>query len=399
MTKDLVEVKSEFDAEFRRFSIPRVTDRGFLDFCQVVENIHHLSGISFVVFYTDPVGDLLPITNNDNFKKALATTVTLLRLTVQRKDENWSDLIGYSTLNRKKEKAGQNKILAQLPLTNHHHHSPSKPNKNNKSPPLKIGMPEDFRQVSAIIDVDKVPQHHRRVRLLKHGSDKPLGFYIRDGVNIKVTPTGLDKIPGIFISRLVAGGLAESTGLISVNDEIVEVNGIEVQGKTLDQVTDMMIANSCNLIITVKPANQRGDAAAQSMTGDTGGKFLPRTTTTTTTTVRNTNQRMSQMSVGSTASSGASDFHDDDDMDEVRDLTGPASSSVGALKGNGSGSSSGSGGSDRTSSKASSTASSKASSTINVTTDSAAAGKRKRIITNGQLVTRHPAETGQDLTL
>ena len=31
------------------------------------------------------------------------------------------------------------------------------------------------RQVSAIIDVDKVPQHHRRVRLLKHGSDKPLG--------------------------------------------------------------------------------------------------------------------------------------------------------------------------------------------------------------------------------
>lgn len=31
----------------------------------------------------------------------------------------------------------------------------------------------------------------------------------------------------------------------------------QVQGKTLDQVTDMMVANAQNLIITVKPANQR----------------------------------------------------------------------------------------------------------------------------------------------
>ena len=55
----------------------------------------------------------------------------------------------------------------------------------------------------------------------------------------------------------MSGGLAESTGLLSVNDEVIEVNGIEVAGKTLDQVTDMMVANSCNLIITVKPTNQR----------------------------------------------------------------------------------------------------------------------------------------------
>ena len=35
------------------------------------------------------------------------------------------------------------------------------------------------------------------------------------------------------------------------------MNGIDVAGKTLDQVTDMMVANSSNLIITVKPVNQR----------------------------------------------------------------------------------------------------------------------------------------------
>ena len=122
---------------------------------------------------------------------------------------------------------------------------------------LSIGLPEDFRQVSQIIDVDILPDTCRRVRLVKHGSDKPLGFYIRDGTSVRVTPHGLEKVPGIFISRLVPGGLAEGTGLLAVNDEVLEVNGIEVNGKTLDQVTDMMVANSSNLIITIRPATQR----------------------------------------------------------------------------------------------------------------------------------------------
>lgn len=124
---------------------------------------------------------------------------------------------------------------------------------------LHIGLPHDFRPVSSIIDVDILPETHRRVRLYRHGCQKPLGFYIRDGTSVRVAPQGLEKVPGIFISRMVPGGLAESTGLLAVDDEVLEVNGIEVAGKTLDQVTDMMIANSHNLIVTVKPANQRNN--------------------------------------------------------------------------------------------------------------------------------------------
>ena len=93
------------------------------------------------------------------------------------------------------------------------------------------------------------------MKLVKQSTDRPLGFYIRDGTSVRVTPYGLEKVPGIFISRLVPGGLAEGTGLLSINDEIIEVNGIETLGKSLDQVTDMMVANSQNLIITVKPAS------------------------------------------------------------------------------------------------------------------------------------------------
>lgn len=43
----------------------------------------------------------------------------------------------------------------------------------------------------------------------------------------------------MFVSRLLPGGLAESTGLLAVNDEVLEVNGIEVAGKSLDQVTHL----------------------------------------------------------------------------------------------------------------------------------------------------------------
>jgi partitioning defective protein 6 len=44
-----------------------------------------------------------------------------------------------------------------------------------------------------------------------------------------LTGQGATKVDGIFISRLVENGLAESTGLLGVNDEVIEVNGIDVR--------------------------------------------------------------------------------------------------------------------------------------------------------------------------
>lgn len=157
------------------------------------------------------------------------------------------------------------------------------------------------------------------MRLVKHGSEKPLGFYIRDGTSVRVTPNGLEKVPGIFISRLVPGGLAEGTGLLAVNDEVLEVNGIEVNGKTLDQVTDMMVANSSNLIITIRPATQRS---------------LPMAPTNTASKVPAVSQRglayrTSQQSHGS-GSRNSMQTTSDDEEDEVRDHLGAPSSSAAA---------------------------------------------------------------------
>uniref|UniRef100_A0A8D2CY41 Par-6 family cell polarity regulator gamma n=1 Tax=Sciurus vulgaris TaxID=55149 RepID=A0A8D2CY41_SCIVU len=256
-----VEVKSKFGAEFRRFSLNRHKPGKFEDFYQLVVHTHHISNTEVTIGYADVHGDLLPINNDDNFCKAVSSANPLLRVFIQKREEADHYSFGAGTLSRKK------KVLVTL-----------RDEGLRRRAHLDIGLPHDFRPVSSIIDVDILPETHRRVRLYRHGCEKPLGFYIRDGTSVRVTPHGLEKVPGIFISRMVPGGLAESTGLLAVNDEVLEVNGIEVAGKTLDQVTDMMIANSHNLIVTVKPANQRNNVVRSSRTSGSSGQSTDSTT-------------------------------------------------------------------------------------------------------------------------
>ncbi|KAM5219289.1 partitioning defective 6 homolog gamma [Hipposideros larvatus] len=236
-----VEVKSKFGAEFRRFSLDRQKPGKFEDFYKLVVHTHHIANTEVTIGYADVHGDLLPINNDDNFCKAVSSANPLLRVFIQKREEAERGGTAAGSLSRRR------KALAL------------REDGPRRRAPLHIGLPRDFRPVSSIIDVDILPETHRRVRLYRHGCPRPLGFYIRDGTSVRVAPQGLEKVPGIFISRMVPGGLAESTGLLAVDDEVLEVNGIEVAGKTLDQVTDMMIANSHNLIVTVKPANQRNN--------------------------------------------------------------------------------------------------------------------------------------------
>jgi len=289
-----VEVKSKFDAEFRRFSLDGSAHRSFEEFRALVGRLHGLDGNGpgaaddFRISYVDSKdNDLLPINNTDNYQRALKSARPPLRLVIQRRGE-----VAHSTVYFGKSFAAVGRTTLMDSVLG---------GGDKAKTAIAISQPSEFRQVSAIIDVDVVPETCRRVRLLKHGSDRPLGFYIRDGTSVRVTPAGLEKVPGIFISRLVPGGLAESTGLLAVNDEVLEVNGIEVMGKSLDQVTDMMVANSSNLIVTVKPANQRTLISNR-------GSF----------------SRTSNLSHGSALSRGSSnaaESGDHDEEDEIRDLT------------------------------------------------------------------------------
>ncbi|XP_056138017.1 partitioning defective 6 homolog alpha [Lampris incognitus] len=249
ITDDVVEVKSKFEAEYRRFALKRNGLGSFREFYRLLQTVHCIPGVDVLLGYADVHGDLLPINNDDNLHKAVTSANPLLRIIITKREDEPA-IFATNSLQRRKKGLG----LTGLRGTT----GSSSTNQKNR-PGLLISLPQDFRQISSIIDVDILPETHRRVRLHKHGTNKPLGFYIRDGVSVRVTPQGVEKVPGVFISRLVHGGLAESTGLLGVNDEILEVNGIDVAGKSLDQVTDMMVANSHNLIITVKPANQRNN--------------------------------------------------------------------------------------------------------------------------------------------
>lgn len=49
-----------------------------------------------------------------------------------------------------------------------------------------------------------IPETYQHVRLLKHDSEQPFGFYIRDGTSVRVSPS-VKKVPCIFISRWFGG--------------------------------------------------------------------------------------------------------------------------------------------------------------------------------------------------
>uniref|UniRef100_A0A8C1YL17 Par-6 family cell polarity regulator gamma a n=1 Tax=Cyprinus carpio TaxID=7962 RepID=A0A8C1YL17_CYPCA len=250
-----LEVKSKYGAEFRRFSLDCCEPGRYKDFHRLIVRLHHLWQMDVLIGYADVQGELLPINNDDNFCKALSSTQSLLRVFIQLQEEADQNLAGADDTTKRKKPVNQRKT------------------------PFQISMPQNFRPVSSIIDVDILPECHRRVRLYRQGSDRPLGFYIRDGTTVRVTPYGLEKVPGIFISRIVPGGLAACTGLLAINDQVLEVNGIDVLGKSLDQVTDMMIANSHNLIITVKPANQRNNIRRKSCISSSSGQYFDSTHT------------------------------------------------------------------------------------------------------------------------
>ncbi|XP_013861331.1 par-6 family cell polarity regulator gamma b [Austrofundulus limnaeus] len=291
-----VEVKSKYGAEFRRFSLDRIKPGKFEEFYKLILHIHRIANMEVMIGYADVHGDLLPINNDDNFCKAVSTAHPLLRIFIQKQEEVDYSNFGNNTITRRKK--------AVVTLRNS--------DVNRKRPHIRIGMPQDFRPVSSIIDVDILPESHRRVRLYRHGSDKPLGFYIRDGTSVRVTPHGLEKVPGIFISRLVPGGLAESTGLLAVNDEVLEVNGIEVTGKSLDQVTDMMIANSHNLIVTVKPVNQRNNVVRSSRISGSSGQSSD--------SGGSTSYPSLSMALARETAPGAHGYHDDLESDEDADI-------------------------------------------------------------------------------
>lgn len=48
----------------------------------------------------------------------------------------------------------------------------------------------------------------------------------------------------VVVSRVVKGGAAESSGLLSEGDEILEINGVSIRGKHINEVHDLLVRTS-----------------------------------------------------------------------------------------------------------------------------------------------------------
>jgi len=46
----------------------------------------------------------------------------------------------------------------------------------------------------------------------------------------------------VIIGRIVRGGTAEKSGLLHEGDEILEINGVDIRGKSINDVCDLMVS-------------------------------------------------------------------------------------------------------------------------------------------------------------
>lgn len=72
-------------------------------------------------------------------------------------------------------------------------------------------------------------------------TDDPLGATVRN------------EGESIIVGRIIKGGAAEKSGLLHEGDEIVAVNGIEMRGKTVAQVSDELGRMTGQLSLLIIP--------------------------------------------------------------------------------------------------------------------------------------------------
>lgn len=58
-----------------------------------------------------------------------------------------------------------------------------------------------------------------------------------------------NDMDSVVVSRVVKGGTAESSGLLREGDEILEINGISVRGKHINEVHDLLVRTYGHLMV------------------------------------------------------------------------------------------------------------------------------------------------------
>lgn len=64
----------------------------------------------------------------------------------------------------------------------------------------------------------------------------------------------LNNHNNVYEGRVVRGGAADKSGLLHEGDEVLEVNGVEMRGKSVNEVCDILAGMQGSLTFLVLPA-------------------------------------------------------------------------------------------------------------------------------------------------
>ncbi|CAB0033137.1 unnamed protein product [Trichogramma brassicae] len=108
----------------------------------------------------------------------------------------------------------------------------------------------------------KLADNIRIIRIEK--TNEPLGATVRN------------EGDAVIIGRVVRGGAADKSGLLHEGDEVLEVNGVEMRGKSVNDVCDILAGMQGSLTFLILPApTQRNNNNNAARAGSAGGEDQP----------------------------------------------------------------------------------------------------------------------------
>ncbi|XP_075569314.1 protein PALS1 isoform X3 [Pelecanus crispus] len=115
---------------------------------------------------------------------------------------------------------------------------------NKASPPYPLisNAQELAQEVQSVLK----PSHHKDGQELNALLNAPH----MQGATVR------NEMDSVIISRIVKGGAAEKSGLLHEGDEVLEINGIEIRGKDVNEVFDLLADMHGTLTFVLIPSQQ-----------------------------------------------------------------------------------------------------------------------------------------------
>ncbi|XP_061842861.1 protein PALS1 isoform X2 [Nerophis lumbriciformis] len=89
-------------------------------------------------------------------------------------------------------------------------------------------------------EMEPEPPSSQTETLTQWGGETVKIVHLEKARDIPLGATVRNEMESVIVSRIVRGGAAERSGLLAEGDEILEINGVEIRGKDVNQVFDIL---------------------------------------------------------------------------------------------------------------------------------------------------------------